>query len=74
MVKNQFFFPLNVDLIAQKKLLGVLNATQKTIGLCQVPLLRKSRKNLQIMQIFQKNVNFWDILVVFLDFLSKVTC
>ena len=28
-------------LIAQKMRLGSLNATQKTIGLCQVPFLRK---------------------------------
>ena len=38
-------------LIAQKKRLGALNATQKTTGPCQVQLLRKSRKTF-------KNANF----------------
>jgi hypothetical protein len=38
-------------LIAQKKRLGALNAKQKTTGLCQVQLLRKSRKT-------SKNANF----------------
>ena len=58
-------------LIAQKKCLGALNATQKNIGLCEVPLLRK--KKIQKMQVFPKNARFWDILVFFLDFLSEGT-
>ena len=37
--------------IASKKCLGALNAVQKTTGLCQVQLLRKSRKT-------SKNANF----------------
>ena len=51
-------------LIAQKKRLGALNATQKTIGLCQVLLLNF---------FLSKNARFWDILVFFLDFLSNGT-
>ena len=38
MVKNMLI------LIAQKKRLGALNATQKSTSLCQEPILRKSRK------------------------------
>ena len=59
-------------LIAQKKRLGSLNATQKTIGLCQVLFLRKSRKTSKKFKLPIK-CQFLDILVVFLDFLSNGT-
>ena len=50
-----------------------LKATQKNIGLCQVQLLRKSRKTSKNAN-FPKNCPLWDILVIFLDFLSKCNC
>jgi hypothetical protein len=39
-----------VIFIAKKKRLGALNATQKTTSLCQVPLLKKSRKTTKMSQ------------------------
>ena len=65
--KSDFFLQMLI-LIAQKKRLGALNATQKIISPCQIPLLRKSRKT-------SKNANFPQkcMLVVLLHFLSNGT-
>ena len=54
-------------LIAQKKRPGALNGTQKTIGLCQVLLLRKSRKTLK-NTIFTKMPGFGTFWCFFLIF------
>ena len=48
-------------LIAHNKRLGAPNITQKTTCLCQVPLLRKSRKPPQMSQ----NRHFWGKLEFF---------
>ena len=51
-------------LIAQKKGLGALNATQKTSALCKVPFMKKSRKTVQNGQ----KLSTWSKMTVFCPF------
>ena len=63
-------------LIAQKKRLGALNATQKTIGLSHVPLLRQPRKTSKNGEYPSKISVFWTFwcFSVTCDFLRCVQC
>ena len=54
MVKNMIFFPRMLILIAQKKRLGALNATQKNHSSLPSTVTEKFKKNLQKLQISQK--------------------
>ena len=60
-------------LIAQKKGLGALNATQKKYRSLLSRVTEKIEKNFQKCQLSPKMAIFLGMLVVFLDFLSNGT-
>ena len=72
MVKNLYFF-LNVDFDSSKE--GTWGTERKAKNIYVFAKYRywENQEKPPKMQIFSKKARFWDILVVFLDFLSKGT-